>query len=207
MPKLSKDKDLPTAITQLRLCSALKYCGHIKFADAFDKSDEENLYVYDNENLGYTDWDNVEPADFISKTFNAQNPNKNTLVLLPLDGYIITGNNIIQGGVCDCALLTDKEMSYIEFKTNVSSSSNYKTILQRADEAETQLWHTYNDIIQPKCKKKGVNINQKVSLDFNIVFNQDLNVTNVQASLLDIQLDFLINNNYPLYFRNSKQFE
>lgn len=206
MPRLSKDKDLPTAITQLRLCSALKNCGHAEVRDAFDKSDDENLYVYDDAKLKYSDWNNDKHAVSLSETFNAQNPNKNTLVLLPLDGCIITGNDIIQGGVCDCALLTDKEMSFIEFKTNVSSS-NYRTILQRANEAEAQLWHTYNGIIQPKCNRKEVDINKKVSLDFNIVFNQDLNVTNVQASLLDIQLDFLIEKKQSLYFRNSKQFE
>lgn len=103
MPTLSQNKDLPVAITQLRLCSALKNCGQIGVKDAFDKSEDETLYVYDDENLGFSDWTNNESTVSLSMTFNAQNPNKNTLVLLPLDGRIITGKNLIKGGVCDCA--------------------------------------------------------------------------------------------------------
>lgn len=138
MPTLSQNKDLPVAITQLRLCSALKSCGQIGVKDAFDKSEDETLYVYDDENLGFSDWTNNKHTVSLSMTFNAQNLNKNTLVLLPLDGRIITGKNFIKGGVCDCALLTDKELSFVEFKTNVLSSNNL-TILQRANEAIDQL--------------------------------------------------------------------
>ena len=131
MPTLSKDRILPDAIKQLRLCSALRNCGRVKVEDVFDKSDDENLYVYDDQSLGYSDWMNVIPTAFLSKTFHVQNPNRTTLVLLPLDGCIITGKNITKGGICDCALLTDKEMSLVEFKTNVLSTNNL-TILQRA---------------------------------------------------------------------------
>lgn len=146
MPTLSQNKDLPNAITQLRLCAALNDCGAVGVQNAFDKSDDERLYVYDDKELGYVDWMNTLP-EFLSKTFNAQNPNKTTLALLPLDKKIITGPNVIQGGVCDCALLTDKEMSLVEFKTDVSST-NELTSLQRANEAIDQLWHTFDGIIK-----------------------------------------------------------
>ena len=127
MPRLSPNNILPAAITNLRLCTALQNCGAIGVANAFDKSSAENLYVYDDGNLGYTDWTDVIP-EFVSKCFFAANPNKNTIALLPLDGRIITGPSVIAGGVCDGMLLTDKEMCFIEFKTNVTSS-NYQTIL------------------------------------------------------------------------------
>lgn len=206
MPTLSQNRELPVAITQLRLCSALRNCGQIGVQNAFDKSDDENLYVYDDGSLGYSDWTNVEPEAFLSKTFHAQNPNKNTLVLLPLDGRIITGAHVIQGGVCDCALLTDKEMSFVEFKTNVLSSNDL-TILQRANEATKQLWHTCSCIIKPECQKVGVEVGQTLSIDFYVVFDNDLRVTGVQAALQDLQNDFVQNNHYPLFFENSKLFE
>lgn len=196
---------MPVAITQLRLCSALSNCGKTGVKDAFDKSDDGNLYVYDDASLGYTDWTNVQPA-FLSKTFNAHNPKGNTLVLLPLDGRIITGANIIKGGVCDCALLTDKEMSLVEFKTNVLSTKDL-TISQRANEAKDQLWHTYEGIIHPKCRSVGIDITQKVSIDFFVVFDNELSVTGAQASLQDLQNEFLQDRHYPLYFQNNKQFE
>lgn len=206
MPTLSQNRDLPAAITQLKLCYALRFCGPLGVGGAFDKSDDENLYVYDDDTLGYSDWTNVEPTAFLSKTFHAQNPNRNTLVLLPLDGRIITGKNFIKGGVCDCALLTEKELSFVEFKTNVLSP-NYLTVLQRAKEAKDQLWHTFNGIIDSECQKAGVDVKQNVSVDFYVVFNKDLSVTGVRADLQNLQNEFLMDKHYPLYFDDNKQFK
>lgn len=204
MPTLSQNRDLPVAITQLRLCSALRDCGSVGVEDAFDKSDNENLYVYDDG--GYSDWTNVEPMAFLSKTFHALNPHQNTLVLLPLDGRIITGKNIIEGGVCDCALLTEKELSFIEFKTNASSDLD-ETIFGHAEKAIKQLWHTYDGIINPACQKVGIDVKQKVYVDFYVVFNKDLSVTGVRADFQNLQDQFLQYKSYPLFFENSKQFE
>lgn len=205
MPTLSTDRNLPDAIKQLRLCSALRNCGGVKVEDAFDKSDDENLYVYDDDTLGYSDWTNVEPTAFLSKTFHAQNPNRNTLVLLPLDGRIITGKKITKGGICDCALLTDKEMSLVEFKTNVLSTNDL-TILQRATEAKDQLWHTYDSIINPRCRRVGIDITLKVSIDFYVVFDSVLGVTGARADIQNLQNEFLQEKHYPLYYQNNKQF-
>lgn len=79
MPRLSQDRNLPVAITNLRLCSALQYCGALGVANAFDKSSAEYLYIYDDSKLGYTDWTDVAP-EFVSKCFVATNPNNNTIV-------------------------------------------------------------------------------------------------------------------------------
>ena len=188
------------------MCSALKSCGQIGVKDAFDKSEDEILYVYDDENLGFSDWTNNEPTVSLSMTFNAQNPNKNTLVLLPLDGRIITGKNLIKGGVCDCALLTNLELCLVEFKTNVLSSS-YLTVLEHAQKAKDQLWHTFDGIIDSECQKIGVDVRQNVSVDFYVVFNKDLNVTGVRADLQNLQNEFLMDKQYPLFFENNKRFK
>lgn len=108
--------------------------------------------------------------------------------------------------MCDCALLTDKELSFVEFKTNVLSTNDL-TILQRANEAIGQLWHTYDGIICSKCQKVGVDVNQKVFIDFYIVFDNDLRVTGVRADLQDLQNEFLLDKHYPLFFQNHKLFE
>lgn len=206
MPRLSNNRTLPNAIMQLKLCYALRNCGQVKVINAFDKSNNVNLYVYDDANLKYSDWNNNKHAVLLSKTFNAQNPNNNTLVLLPLDGCIITGAHFIQGGVCDCALLTDKEMSFVEFKTNALSPNNF-TIFQHAQKAKDQLWHTYDKIIDSECKNIGIEINQYVSIDFYVVFDSNFSVTGVRADLQNLQDEFLMNNHYPLFFENSKQFK
>lgn len=204
MPKLSQNKDLPAAIKSLRLCTALQNCGAIGVANAFDKSSAEHLYVYDDGNLGHTDWTDIEP-EFISKCFVATNHNNNTIALLPLDGSIITGTRVITGGVCDGMLLTDKEMSLIEFKTNVTSS-NYQTIIQRAHEAIGQLWHTFDGIVKPQCAKLSKDVEQLLLTDFYIVFDKDLEVTGANSELMDLQVQFLIDKHHLLYFDNEKTF-
>lgn len=204
MPRLSQNKDLPTAITNLRLCTALKDCGAIGVANAFDKSSAEHLYVYDDGDLGYTDWTDVEPA-FVSKCFEVTNPNNNTIALLPLDGRIITGPSVIVGGVCDGMLLTDREMCLIEFKTDVTSSS-YQTIIERAEEAIGQLWHTFDGVIKPRCVTKSKDVEQLLSVDFYVVFDKDLEVTGANSALMDLQIQFLQDYKYPLTFDNKKEF-
>ena len=78
MPRLSQDRNLPVAITNLRLCTALQNCGVIGVADAFDKSSAVHLYAYDDGDIGYTDWTDVVP-EYVSKCFVAANPNNNTI--------------------------------------------------------------------------------------------------------------------------------
>lgn len=151
MPRLSSDRTLPKAITNLRLSSALKHCGATSIEDAFDKSTACNLYVYDKLEEKYSDWTDCQPAN-PAKYFRAKNPNELTLVLVPLDNRTITGRNITQQGICDCMLLTEKEISFIEFKTNVESTS-YLNFIDKANNAIQQLWHTYEGIIKPRCCK------------------------------------------------------
>lgn len=209
MPRLSQDRNLPVAITNLRLCSALQYCGALGVANAFDKSSAEYLYIYDDSKLGYTDWTDVAP-EFVSKCFVATNPNNNTIVLLLLDHRILTGKSVVAGGVCDGMLLTEKEMCLIEFKTN-ATSSNYQTIVQRANDAIDQLWHTFDDIIKPKCTTQSIagqpiDVEQMLSIDFYVVYDKDLEVTGANSELMDLQTQFLTDKSHPLYFDNGKTF-
>ena len=178
-------------------------------ANAFDKSSAEYLYIYDDSKLGYTDWTDVAP-EFVSKCFVATNPNNNTIVLLPLDHRILTGKSVVAGGVCDGMLLTEKEMCLIEFKANVTSS-NYQTIVQRANDAIDQLWHTFDDIIKPKCTTlsiagQPIDVEQMLSIDFYVVYDKDLEVTGVNSELMDLQTQFLTDKSHPLYFDNGKTF-
>ena len=203
MPTLSQDRGLPTAIVNLRLGAALQGCGAIGVAGAFRKSNEEHLYVYDDSASGYTDWTEVEPT-FVSKCFHAINPNHTTIALLPLDGRIVTGASIVAGGICDGMLVSEKEVCFVEFKTNVTSKFR---ILQRAQEAIEQLWHTYDGIVKPRCTAKSIQIEKLVQIDFYVVFDKDLEVTGAQASLMDLQNEFLEDNQYQLYFDNKKEFK
>lgn len=204
MPRLSQNNQIPAAISNIKLCFALQNCGKTPVKDAFDKSCDENLYVYDDQDLRYTDWDCKEPG-FVSKCFIAKNPNKNTIVLLPLDNRIITAQSLKVGGVCDGMLLTDKEMCLVEFKTN-ATSDNQQTIKEDAEKGIEQLWHTFR-IIKPRCcnvVKKD--IEEDLSIDFYIVFDKELMVTSETSELQNLMVQFLEDNKHELYFGNEKEF-
>lgn len=204
MPRVSKDRELPEAIKNIRLGAALQDCGNRHVADAFDKSDATRLFVYDDAELGHTDRTD-KMSVFEDKCFVAENPNRSVIALLPLDGCIITGKKIVEGGVCDGMLLTEKEMCFIEFKTNVSSP-NYQTIIQRANEAIGQLWHTYDAIVRPRCAKYR-NIEDVLAVEFYVVFDKTLEVTGINSELMDLQSQFLEDNKFVLYFANKKVFD
>lgn len=202
MPRLSTDRTLPKAITQLRLSFSLRDCGANRVEDVFDKSDADCIYAYDDQGLGYSDWCITKP-EFSSKSFRINNKNKTTICLLPLDGRIITGPRIIMGGVCDCLLLTENEMTFVEFKTNVTTQ-NPQSALNKADEAIEQILHTFNDIFLPRC---GTLIAQnQLNINFYVVFDEDYNVTGVNSSIMDLSVEFFNNNKYPLYFDNKKDY-
>ncbi len=204
MPRLSPDRKLPTAITNLRLGTALRQCGTITVEDGFDKSTASCLYVYDKLEERYSDWTDSEP-EFISRCFVVGNPSGLIVVLLPLDNKIVTGVHITRGGICDCLILTEKELSFVEFKTNVTSTNN-NTLTQRADDAIGQLWNTYENIVKPRCCKALNNHDLSISVDFHVVFDKDLNVTGVSAELMDKQTDFIEDKKLPLFFDNEKVF-
>lgn len=204
MPTLSQDRTLPVSIIQLKLCYALGKCGALGVADAFDKSKANLLFVYDDKTLGYTDWTDQEP-EFASICFRVNNPNGIDIVLLPFDHRIMTGPNIIVGGICDCAILTQNVLSFIEFKTDVTSSNDL-TILQRADEAIGQILHTYFDIVLPGCKDVSVDLQQKVAVDFHVKFNEIFMIAGANASLMEKQDDFVNEYKIPLFFDHEKTF-
>ena len=124
---------------------------------------------------------------------------------MPLDNRIISGPVVKQGGVADCVVLTMDNMSFIEFKTNVTSNTDFN-ISAKTEDAINQLWHTYDGIISPRCLAKGVDIATMVDIEFYIVFNKELDVTSATASRLNHQMEFMRDHNLPLYFENEKNF-
>lgn len=197
----TQDK-IPQEVKQLRLCFSLHDCG-APVDVCLKESVAMEISVFDDGNLGYSDW--KDGYDGSSNVFVAHNNERKKIVLLPLDNRIISGSTIKEGGVADCALLTMTDLSFVEFKTNVTSNST-KNIDSKTDDAIKQLWHTYDGIIKPRCHAKGINIPQIVKLDFFIVFNKELDVTGAMASRLNYQQEFMENYGYPLFFDNEKNF-
>ena len=196
------DNNIPQEVRRLRLCSSLQSCGGTVEV-CLKESNEVAMSIYDDASLGYTDWINGNSG--LPDTFIANNAGNNKLVLLPLDNRIISGPVVKQGGVADCVVLTMDNMSFIEFKTNVTSNTDFN-ISAKTEDAINQLWHTYDGIISPRCLAKGVDIATMVDIEFYIVFNKELDVTSATASRLNHQMEFMRDHNLPLYFENEKNF-
>lgn len=196
------NNNIPIEVKRLRLCSSLQDCGGTVEA-CLKESDAKSMSIYDNEALGYTDWKGGDSG--LPDTFIANNSDNKKLILLPLDNRIISGPKVKHGGVADCAVLTMDNMSFIEFKTNVRSNTD-RNISEKTEDAINQLWHTFNEIIFPRCSAKGIDIAKMVDIEFYIVFNKELDVTSSSASRLNYQMEFMNDHHFPLYFDNEKNF-
>lgn len=196
------DNNIPQEVRRLRLCSSLQDCGGAVNV-CIKESDEVAMSIYDDTVLGYTDWINGDSDS--PNAFIAHNADNKKLILLPLDNRIISGPVVTQGGVADCAVLTMDNISFIEFKTNVTSNTELN-IRSKTEDAISQLWHTYDGIISPRCWAKGIDIATMVDVEFYIVFNKELDVTSATASRLNHQMEFMRDHNLPLYFENEKNF-
>lgn len=196
------DNNIPQEVRRLRLCSSLQDCGGAVNV-CIKESDEVAMSIYDDTVLGYTDWINGDSDS--PNAFIAHNADNKKLILLPLDNRIVSGPVVTQGGVADCAVLTMDNISFIEFKTNVTSNTELN-IRSKTEDAISQLWHTYDGIISPRCLAKGIDIATMVDVEFYIVFNKELDVTSATASRLNHQMEFMRDHNLPLYFENEKNF-
>lgn len=116
------NNNIPIEVKRLLLCSSLKDCGGAVEA-CLKESDEVAMSIYDDAVLGYSDWINGDSG--LPDAFIAYNADNKKLILLPLDNRIISGPKVKQGGVAECAVLTMDNMSFIEFKTNVKSNTDW----------------------------------------------------------------------------------
>lgn len=199
-----QNKVIPNAIKRLKLCASLNDCGH-SVEGSFKLSSAKVLYAYDDDVLGYSDWSEIIAPESVSRSLTVHNNQSAEIILLPLDNRIISGHAIKKGGVNDCAILTETQMSFVEFKTNVTNNSN-ANIEERTKDAIRQLWHTFSEIVSPRCAKLGISLANEVTIDFFIVFNSSLDVTNVTATRMNTQMEFLLDRGFPLFFDNEKTF-
>lgn len=197
-----QNNNIPKEVSRLRLCSALQNCGH-SVEMCLKKSKASKIVVFDDDTLGYTDW-RIRGKNR-PDAFTIHNKFKKTIVLLPLDHRIISGPNIIVGGVADCAILTTSNLDFIEFKTNVIGNS-VENLDTRTEKAMKQLWRTYDGIFKPRCLQNSIDIPALVKIEFYIVFNKELDVTGAMASRQNYQEEFRERYGYRLFFENEKEY-
>lgn len=204
MPIPTGGNTLPKALTNIRCCTALKNCGKETVENAHRVSSAQQLYVYDDSILRYSNWSN-KIADVPDKTkcFTICNTKLTEIVFLPLDNRVLSGKNIRKGGISDCLLLTEEMMSFVELKTEATSQACF---MERVNDAINQHRNTFSHVVKPRIVKVLSEF-PNIGVEFYVVFNDVLMVTATFAELQDAQADFLLECGYPLYIDNRKEYK
>ncbi len=131
----------------------------------FEHRDRGTIYIYDDANIGHSVFVENTKGLGIDKVFSLKNKAHKDVFLWHIDGVLYKKNS-----KCDCACITDKELSFIEFKTNAENQSD-DAIIDNFEKAKDQLLLTIQDV-SSKCQAIGINIREIVDIDAYIVFNR-----------------------------------
>lgn len=133
-------------------------------------------------------------ADANIPGFDISNPNNRPMFLLQIDGKLLT-SSMRKVGQCDCAIVSDNEISFVEFKTNaiVANDSN-------CDKAELQIFTTIMRI-NWALSRAGASLVPLANLESYVCFKS---YPAVNAELQSRQLRFFNNTGVPLCYSNKK---
>ena len=91
--------------------------------ELFEHSQKAQLFVYDDEDAGYSRFVSDTNGLGRDKTISIDNSNHKDVFLMRIDGMLFQGMS-----KCDCALLSQKDMFFIELKNlvrlNIQSAIN-----------------------------------------------------------------------------------
>ncbi len=131
----------------------------------FEHSDRGTIYIFDDMNSGHSVFVEDTNGLGIEKVFSLKNKDHKDVFLWHIDGVLYKKNS-----KCDCACITDKELSFIEFKTNAENQTD-DAIIENFEKAKDQLLLTIQDI-SIKCQMVGVEIRDMIDVDAYIVLNR-----------------------------------
>ena len=132
--------------------------------------------------------------DLESKYFELRNPSHVPFSLLQIDNGVITSSADIKR--CDCSIITDKCISFIEFKANALSIKT-RTISSHYRKAMIQLSTTI-ELFNNGLTAFGVSLSSIRTVEANICFRRGYPRTT--ASEMTYRTRFANQTNVPLYF-------
>lgn len=172
-------------------------CDEDYLAELFEWSDRGTIFIHDDADAGYsvfiTDTKNLG-AD---KMFKVSNPSHRDIFLWHIDGVLYKKDS-----KCDCALLSDGFIGFVEFKANAANNTDM-AITGNYDKAMSQLKMTIKDIAD-KCGNVDVDLKDVAMVEAYIVFNHTVPRNNAYQKKLMARF-LLDTGGIPLYFRNSKE--
>ena len=162
-------------------------------AELFEFSNRGTVFIHDDAAKGCSIFVNDTKGLGSDKTFKIENPSHKDLFLWHIDGLLYR-----KGSKCDCALLTDSHMRFVEFKSNATNNSE-EAIEDNYQKAASQISITYKDI-DDRCKTNGIDIKKVLKLEAYAVFNRTVPKNNAHQK--NISAKFLHDNKFRLYFQN-----
>lgn len=129
--------------------------------------------------------------------FKINNPAKIPFSVLQIDHCIISTNEVNK---CDCAIVDDAELSFIEFKTNATNTTT-KGFRRNTNKAITQLKFTLS-IFQQELNRLGLDLDTLRQVDCYVCFYQGY--PRHTASEMNYCAEFSLDTGYALSFDPNK---
>lgn len=190
-----------TAVKQLKLKDAFK--ADAKFSGIstdedylsvlFETKNNSRLFVYDNASLGYSTFITNTYGIGADKVFKIANNTHKDVFLWHIDGVLYAKDS-----KCDCALISDTDIKFVEFKSEAAQLS-LQAIENNYNKAYDQLSNTFKDI-DSKCKSVGVDMRKIVNIKAYAVFNRTVPSDN--ATQKNLKTKFLKEHGVKLLFKN-----
>lgn len=194
------------AITQLKLKNA--FANEQKFKkvtdvkdfleELFEYANRGTLFVHDDIDAGHSIF--VEDTNGIGrdKVFIIRNRNNKDVFLWHIDGVLFQKDS-----KCDCAVLTDEHLNFVEFKSNAANATA-DAIEENYKKASSQLLLTLKDVSE-RCQSVGVDLQATVKVEAFAVFNRT--VPRNSASQKNVSAKFLFDSDgVKLNFKNEHSY-
>ena len=190
---------IPVYLNDLQLNQVL--AAYTANVEAYLQESNGNEHIVDSETLkisGFVSPTFGQPEELAQKYFEVQNSNNRYFSLLQIDNGAISATAHIKR--CDCAVLTDKEISFIEFKANALSVKT-KTIKNNYKSAMKQLRITI-DIFRSGIAASGVSLSVLRNFEAFVCFRRGY--PRVTTSEMTYRTSFAVQTHVPLSFNPIK---
>lgn len=161
-----------------------------------ERSSRSQVFVYDDPECGHSVFVQDTNGLGLNKVLRLTNPNRRDLFLLHIDGVLFK-----KGSKCDCALVSEKELLFVEFKSDAVNREE-RTCIENYKKCYSQLFISVEEF-RARFNAVGVDLlNNFDSVFAYAVFNPTVpQVSNTQQNL---SAKFLLATGIKLVFDNQK---
>ncbi|MBD5187629.1 MAG: hypothetical protein HDS96_00700 [Bacteroidales bacterium] len=165
--------------------------------ELFEWTNRGLVFIHDDAEAGYSRFVLDTNGLGAPKTLRVENGGHKDLFLWHIDGILYKKES-----KCDCAILTDNSLSFIEFKSNAANNSR-EAIIENYEKAMSQLRLTYDDV-SCRCQNVGVDLKATTKIEAYAVFNRTVPSHNAYQKKLAAQFQN-VTKGIQLYFKNSTE--